>query len=60
MVPAEWDSVIPLLVLTENHPEEALCEAENKRGALVRVEPQKLAAETVLPQPSSGKIVIRA
>ena len=40
--------------------EEALCEAENKRGALVRVEPQKLAAETVLPQPSSGKIVIRA
>lgn len=60
MVPAKWDSGKQLLLLTENHPEEALCEAENKRCALVRVEPEKLAAETVLPQPSSGKIVIRA
>ena len=40
--------------------EEALCEAENKSGALVRVEPEKLAVETVFPQSSSGGIVIRA
>ena len=40
--------------------EEALCEAENKSGALVRVEPEKLAVETVSPQPASGGIVIRA
>ena len=39
--------------------EEALCEAENKSGALVRVEPEKLAVETVSPRPSSGGIVIR-
>ena len=39
--------------------EEALCEAENKSGALVRVEPEKLAVETVSPQSSSGGIVIR-
>ena len=40
--------------------EEALCEAENKSGALVRVEPEKLAVETVSPRSSSGGIVIRA
>ena len=40
--------------------EEALCEAENKSGALVRIEPEKLAVETVSPQSSSGGIVIRA
>ena len=40
--------------------EEALCEAENRNGALVRVEPEKLAVETVSPQTSSGRIVIRA
>ena len=40
--------------------EEALCETENRSGALVRVEPEKLAVETVSPQPSSGGIVIRA
>ena len=40
--------------------EEALCEAENKSGALVRVEPEKLAVETVSPQSSAGRIVIRA
>ena len=40
--------------------EEALCEAENKSGALVRVEPEKLAAETVSPHSSSGGIMIRA
>ena len=40
--------------------EEALCEAENRSGALVRVEPEKLVVETVSPQPSSGGIVIRA
>lgn len=40
--------------------EEALCEAENRSGALVRVEPEKLAVETVSPQPVSGGIVIRA
>ena len=40
--------------------EEALCEAENRGGALVRVEPGKLAVETVSPQSSSGGIVIRA
>ena len=39
--------------------EEALCETENKSSALVRVEPEKLAAETVSSQPSSGRIVIR-
>lgn len=40
--------------------EEALRETENRSGALVRVEPEKLAVETVSPQPSSGSIVIRA
>ena len=39
---------------------EALCEAENRGGALVRIEPEKLAVETVSPQSSSGGIVIRA
>lgn len=38
---------------------EALRETENRSGALVRVEPEKLAVETVSPQPSSGGIVIR-
>ena len=38
--------------------EEALCEAKNKSGALVRVEPEKLAVETVSPQPSSERIVV--
>ena len=38
--------------------EEALRETENKRGVLVRVEPKKLAVETVLLQSSSGGIVI--
>ena len=37
--------------------EAALCEAEKKSGALVRVEPEKLAVETVSPQSSSGGIV---
>ena len=40
--------------------EEALCEAENRNGALIRVGPEKLAVETVSPQSSSGGIVIRA
>ena len=40
--------------------EEALRETENRSGALVRVEPEKLAVETVSPQPSSRSIVIRA
>ena len=40
--------------------EEALREAENRSGALVRVEPDNLAVETVSPQSSSGGIVIRA
>ncbi len=40
--------------------EAALCEAEKKSGALVRVEPDKLAVETVSPQSSAGGIVIRA
>ena len=40
--------------------EAALCEAEKKNGALVRVEPEKLAVETVSPQSSAGGIVIRA
>ena len=39
--------------------EEALCETENRSGTLVRVEPEKLAVETVSPQPSFGRIVIR-
>ena len=39
--------------------EEALCAAENRIGALVRVESEKLAVETVSPQSSSGGIVIR-
>ena len=39
--------------------EEALREAENRSGTLVRVEPEKLAAETVSPQSSSGRTVIR-
>ena len=38
---------------------EALCEAENRGGALVRIEPEKLAVETVSPQSSSRGIVIR-
>ncbi len=40
--------------------EEALCEAQNRSGALVRVEPEKLAVETVSSQFSSEGIVIRA
>ena len=40
--------------------EEALCEAENRSGALVRLEPEKLAVETVSSQPPSVGIVIRA
>ena len=40
--------------------EEALSEAENRSGALVRVEPEKLAVETVSSRSSSGGIVIRA
>lgn len=40
--------------------EEALCEAENRGGALIRIEPEKLAVETVSPQSSSRGIVIRA
>ena len=39
--------------------EEALCETKDRRGALVRVEPEKLAVETISPQPASGGIVIR-
>ena len=39
--------------------EEALCEVENKSGALVRLEPEKLAVETASSKPSSGGIVIR-
>ena len=39
--------------------EETLRETENRSGALVRVEPEKLAVETVSLQPSSGGIVIR-
>ena len=39
---------------------EALRETENRSGALVRVEPEKLAAETVSSRSSSGGIVIRA
>ena len=39
--------------------EETLREAEHKSGALVRIEPEKLAVETVSPQSSSGGIVIR-
>ena len=40
--------------------EEALCETKTRSGALVRVEPEKLAVETVSPQHASGGIVIRA
>ena len=40
--------------------EEALCEAKTRSGALVRVEPEKLAVETVSPQSSPRSIVIRA
>ena len=40
--------------------EEALCETKNRSGALVRVEPEKLAVETVSSQAASGGIVIRA
>lgn len=40
--------------------EEALCETKTRSGALVRVELEKLAVETVSPQPASGGIVIRA
>ena len=32
--------------------EGALCEAENRSGALVRAEPEKLAVEAVSPSPS--------
>ena len=39
--------------------EEALCEVENRSGALVRVEPEKLAGESVSSSASSGGIVIR-
>ena len=39
--------------------EEALRETENRSDTLVRVEPAKLAVETVSPQTSSGGIVIR-
>ena len=39
--------------------EEALRETEDRSGALIRVEPEKLAVETVSPQSSSGGIVIR-
>ena len=40
--------------------EEALRETESRSGTLVRVEPEKLAAETASPQSSSGGIMIRA
>ena len=40
--------------------EEALCETKDRSGALVRVEPEKLAVETISPLPASGEIVIRA
>ena len=40
--------------------EEALRETENRSSALVRVEPEKLAAETESSRSSSGGIVIRA
>ena len=40
--------------------EEALRETENRSSALVRIEPEKLAAETVSSRSSSGGIVIRA
>ena len=39
--------------------EETLREAENRSGTLVRVEPEKLAVETVSPRSTSGRIVIR-
>lgn len=39
--------------------EEALCETKNRSGALVRVEPEKLAVETVSSQTASGGILIR-
>ena len=39
--------------------EDALRETENRSGALVRVEPEKLAVETVSPQSSSERIVVR-
>ena len=39
--------------------EEALRETENRSGALVRVEPEKLAVGAVSPQSSLGRIVIR-
>ena len=61
MVPAERNPRKPLLLLAENHPgRSALCEAKTRSGALVRVEPEKLAVETVSPQPASVGIVIRA
>ena len=40
--------------------EEVLRKTENRSGTLVRVEPEKLAVETVSPQSSAGGIVIRA
>ena len=40
--------------------EEALRETENRSCALVRVEPEKIAVETVSPQSFSERIVIRA
>ena len=39
--------------------EEALRETENRSCALVRVEPEKLAVETVSPQSSPERIVVR-
>ena len=39
--------------------EEALCETKNRSGELVRVEPEKLAVETVSSQTASGGILIR-
>ena len=40
--------------------EEAHCETKNRSGALVRIEPEKLAVETISSRPASGGIVIRA
>lgn len=60
MTPAERNPGEQLLLLAENHPGEVLCEAKTRSGALVRVEPEKLAVETVPPQSSPRSIVIRA
>ena len=59
MVPAKRSTEEQLRLLAENHPGRALRETGNRSGALVRVEPEKLAVETVSPQSSSGGIVIR-